>query len=168
MLKLILGILVVGILQFGFVIYSGLQEPMDIALAPVQTETKIPFPEPDFDAAPAAPAEELDDLDEEPAPAVSRTAARRPQASETASSQARSPRRHSARAVRETSVRPALTSEFRTVVISYHAPAERPAARRNCDPVESEKPKQRTAFAKADRPVARPWQVVTTFDPKAN
>ena len=38
MYKLVLGIVVVGILQFAFVMYTRLQEPVDVSLAQVNSD----------------------------------------------------------------------------------------------------------------------------------
>lgn len=167
MFKLVLGIVVVGILQFGFVLYSNLQEPVDLALAPVQTESDLPFPE--FDSS-VAPAFSADDLDEETEPVAGSVALRRSHAKAPAFSNARSiGRRHPTRAIfREPSVGPAVPGDFRTIVISYGGSSASHSARRPCDPPEPERPKQRTAFAKAEPAAIRPWQVITTFDPRIN
>lgn len=163
MYKLVLGIFIVGVLQLSFVIYSRLQESVDLALAPVQTERARPLPELVLSETPAEPADAPLD---EPAPAAERTSLRRSHSTGSAASHRRSVKRRSVHPTPDEWDRPALPVEFKNVVISYGVPSERPAARLRCEPIEPERPKQRTAFAQAERPVVRPWQVITTFDQK--
>lgn len=166
MYKLVLGIIVVGILQFGFVIYTRLQDPIDLALAPVQADAAIGFP--DLNWNDRGPALSTDPFSEPDKVAPSLT----PRAVQTnfgsANTRFRPFKKHRTVPARPDIPRQALPDDFSTVVISYNAPFERPAPRTKCDQEAPERPKQRTAFAKAEPAAARPWQVITTFSAKQN
>ncbi len=167
MLKLVLGIIAVGLLQVAFVAYTHLEQPLTVAMLPEQ-------PEAGADALPSLNTEPLDlratDNTERPA-TPTRARLSREKSSDSPGQLLVSKPTTNSREVRAGRVagfereRSARSGDFSTVVISYSGNrAESPA----CDIPSTAKPKNRSLMAKAAPVVKKPWEFIKAIGSKLN
>ncbi len=158
MRELVLGIISVAMLQLGFIGYTMLQEPLDVAVAPVGPEIEQRDPVLDWlDVRPESSETETD-----PETSIARAVSPRssvplPAKPETPRSQGRSvtPRKFAP-------PQQWPPDDFRTVVISYTG---RPGSA-DCDVPAAAKPKGRSLAAKAAPIVQKPWELMKTVASK--
>lgn len=156
MYKLVLGIVVVGILQFAFVMYTRLQEPVDVSLAQVNSDFEPAFSEPVF---PDVYAESPETKADEPiSVAADRDLTPVYRSSDRVYAKARSNRRSQFLRARYDSARKALPEDFSTVVISYNVRA----TPRDCGSRENDKPAKVRNKAQYAATSGERWQVITT------
>ncbi len=177
MRKLVLGILAVFCLQFAFVIFTTLQSPLDVAVAPIYFDPRTEIPS--FEPAVTVGTEDAESILPESEDAV---ASVEPAA---ADEKFIAPSRRSRSAVRSVAIegekplveapekRPAryFTSDsesaagvYETVVISY----DRSSAISDCEMNETPKAKKRSYIAKAAPVIKKPWEWIKAVGSKFN
>lgn len=158
MYKLVLGIVVVGLLQFAFVIYTRLQEPIDLSLAQVNSDFELAFSGPVFpDVYSEAPEPALDETNYD-----SRGPEYRPvyRTSYRGDTKPRPYRRQTFVPERYDAVRQALPEDFSTIVISYSTRGGGPA--RDCGSRDNNKPAKTGYKLQYAGTYGNRWQVITT------
>ena len=178
MRKLILGILAVFCVQFAFVIFTTLQSPLDVAVAPIYSDPKTEIP--NFEPAETVVADDIDSAlpvpgdaaaaSDEPTAADERFAARprssrpaaRPVAIETEQTRIQTPENRPARYFTDNSE--SVGGAYETVVISY----DRSSAISDCQMNEIPKAKKRSYIAKAAPVIKKPWEWIKAVGSKFN
>ena len=173
MRKLVLGILAVFCLQFAFVIFTALQSPLEVAVAPIYSDLSTGFL--NFEPSETAVADDVDatlteteDTIETAKPkAVNERLIASPRRSQPA---ARPAADETAASVQATEKRPARyftessdpAGVFATVVISF----DRSSAISDCEMNEIPKAKKRSYIAKAAPVIKKPWEWIKAVGSK--
>ena len=177
MRKLILGILAVFCVQFAFVIFTALQSPLEVAVAPIFSDPKTEIPH--FEPAETADADDVDagspEAEDSAAAAESRAAderfmapsrrprpAARPAVIESGSPGFQAAEKRSAQYF--TTERESAAGLYETVVISY----DRSPAISDCEMKETPKTKKRSYIAKAAPVIKKPWEWIKAVGSKFN
>lgn len=166
MRKLVLGIIAIGLAQFAFINYLGLDDPTELAAAPADTryaaENELSQPAEEYvsDTVTDGPAAE-----DEIYPDIEPEAEMAPRLHSAGQRRLRSARHGNVRpAARRDLVRESSDADFQTVVIRYHTGAKRS----DCGSEDIARPRNRSLTAESTPVVNRPWQVITTSATKFN
>ncbi len=160
MLRLILGIIAVGILQVGMIVFTMFDGPQEVSVASVADEMRQIRPIADTPDLPPVVSEK--DRDER---SFSRTAARRDSAplGPNASAQSTRTKRGSAPPKFE-QPQQKRADDFKTVIISYSGSS----ASVDCDRPEPAKPRSRSLTARAGTIAKKPWELIKNVASKLN
>ncbi|MDM7921469.1 MAG: hypothetical protein QUS14_04140 [Pyrinomonadaceae bacterium] len=166
MRKLVLGIIAIGLAQFAFINYLGLDDPTELAAAPADTryaaEIELPAELPADHADTATDSQAVEDgvfpeMDAEPE--------RTPRVHSIGQRRSRPLRQGGVRtAMQRDLVRESSDADFETVVIRYHTGAKRSG----CGSEDVARPKSRSLTAESSPVANRPWQVITTSATRFN
>ena len=177
MRKLVLGILAVFCVQFAFVIFTALQSPLDVAVAPIDPDiitenpvfepAKTPdavdadtsLPEPDVTVA---AAELKGNNDRFVAPSRRSRSLARPVAVETETSRVQAAANRPSRYFTDSSE--SAVGVYETVVINY----DRNPVLSDCEMNETPKAKKRSYIAKAAPVIKKPWEWIKAVGSKFN
>ncbi|QQS34334.1 MAG: hypothetical protein IPM50_07145 [Acidobacteriota bacterium] len=168
MKKWILGIVLVGIIQFAFVVYTQLQAPLELDVAAVEFGADPLTPSPVSIDGPAPSSEPAKNWDISGLRAVSRnsdvyaSAIKRP-ARKNSTFAAKTDGSKADR-INFTPPKPARSEDHNTVAVSY-SDARKTA---DCDGFDDEARQKRSFIAKAAPVVKKPWEWMKALGSKFN